>query len=97
MREYVLAGIGTIMLMTSAAYAADAPPTNGTPAATAKPEPARPADPVLCKTYPPPIGSLLGARRICHTESEWKTITRDAQDAVEDVQTRSRIERLKAN
>lgn len=83
-----------LLLVSAAAYAADDGSLAPTSPGDAKAAAAKPQDEVICKTYPPPVGSLLGARRICHTESEWRTITKDSQDAVNDLQTRARTERL---
>lgn len=91
---------GFTTLLACAACAAHTIPVSGTNAAqqdTKKPAATAAAEAVICKTYPPPIGSLLGSRRVCHTESDWKAITRDAQDLIKDVQTRAQIERLPGN
>jgi len=89
--------LSALLLVSAAGCAADngsrAPTVPGdTKAAAVKPE-----DEVICRTYPPPVGSLLGARRICHTEREWKAITQDSQDAVSDLETRALAGRLPAN
>ncbi|HEX5279303.1 MAG TPA: hypothetical protein VFW28_04410 [Micropepsaceae bacterium] len=100
MRRVLLAISGFTALLTCASCAAQTgvsgtnTPQQVTETSAAA---AAPGDPVICKTYPPPIGSLLAPRRICHTESDWNAITRDAQDVTNDVQMRARIERLKTN
>lgn len=30
-----------------------------------------PSTTVICRRYPPPTGSRIGARRICRTEAQW--------------------------
>ena len=39
-------------------------------------------DRVQCRKYPPPLGSRIGERHICHTKREWDEIERNSQDAV---------------
>ena len=98
MRKHLLASIGVAGIVGCTTYAADVPSTNGAAnARAAKPESPLAADPVVCKTYPPPIGTLIGERRICHTESEWRQITNDSQDATKDLQTRAATGRLPGN
>jgi hypothetical protein len=101
MRRGLLATSGLTTLLACAACAAHTISVSGTNAAqqdTKKPAATAAAtEAVICKTYPPPIGSLLSPRRICHTDSDWKAITRDAQDQIKDVQTRAQTERLPGN
>jgi hypothetical protein len=89
--------LSAVLLVSAAGCAADdrsrAPTVSGdTKAAAVKPQ-----DDLICRTYPPPLGSLLGGRRICHTASEWEGISRDSQDATSDLQMRGQIGRVPGN
>jgi hypothetical protein len=44
-------------------------------------------DNVVCKVFPPPTGTRLGTRKICHTEREWRDITRRSQEDLSKRQT----------
>ena len=86
-----------LLLASAAACAADdrsrAPTAPGDVTAGAE----KPQDEMICRTYPPPLGTILGGRRICHTQLEWETITKDSQDATSDLQTRALIGRVPGN
>ncbi len=43
-------------------------------------------DTVVCKNFPPPTGSRIGGRRICHTEREWEQLQFEAQQALKRFQ-----------
>ncbi len=43
-------------------------------------------DKVVCKTLPPPTGTLLGARKICQTERQWRQLQNDSQKDITDHQ-----------
>lgn len=58
-----------------------------TPASAANAAPAADnADPMVCRMLDPPVGSRLGARKICHKQSEWLQIETDAHDIVNQIQ-----------
>lgn len=43
-------------------------------------------DHVSCKTFPPPTGTMLGSRKVCHTEREWREIQKDSQQRLDRMQ-----------
>lgn len=87
----------TIAILLTAAFAIAAQafadkPAAPTPAGAAAPQANTAAenaylDKVICKKQPPPTGTLLGTRSICHTERDWREITRRSRDDVEKRQT----------
>ena len=44
-------------------------------------------DEMVCKTLPPPTGSLIGGRHICKTQREWDAREKQSQDAIRRGQT----------
>jgi len=65
-----------------ACAAARAEPAQSPPASSAAPD----SDPVVCRTYPPPLGSRIGDRKICHKLSEWNRMQQDTQDRLRQVE-----------
>ncbi len=43
-------------------------------------------DRVVCKTLPPPTGTMLGSRKVCKTEREWRELTKRSQDDINSKQ-----------
>lgn len=41
---------------------------------------------VVCRRYPPPVGTRIGARRICKTEREWQQAEAEQRYVLERVQ-----------
>lgn len=41
---------------------------------------------IVCRHYPPPTGSRIGARNICKTQSEWAVHDREARQTLERAQ-----------
>lgn len=46
-------------------------------------------DKVVCKKFPPPVGTRIRARTICKTQVEWNLIRQEEQNALERVQGRN--------
>lgn len=44
------------------------------------------ANKVVCRKFPPPPGTRLGARRICKTNAEWDLLELDQFQALDQVQ-----------
>jgi hypothetical protein len=44
-------------------------------------------DRVTCKKFPPLTGTMLGSRKVCHTERQWREITRRSQEDITKRQT----------
>lgn len=40
---------------------------------------------IVCKKFPPPIGSRIGRRQICRTQAEWDFIQDQEQEAIDRV------------
>ena len=63
----------------------------GSGADTPPAEPAKPADPVICKTYDV-TGSLVRKKKVCRTKSEWSKAASELNETlnrfVEDRRTR---------
>ncbi len=60
--------------------------------ASAAPQPAAKAsaiDKVVCKKFPPPVGTRIRARTICKTQIEWDLNRQDEQDVLDRVQGRN--------
>jgi hypothetical protein len=53
-----------------------------------------PVDPnaKVCRKLPPPVGTRLGARRVCKTQAEWDQERFDAKQALELMQNRRPLE-----
>ena len=47
-----------------------------------------PGDEIVCKKQPPPIGSRVGARKVCRTAREWEVIQAQAREVTEEIQSR---------
>ena len=62
-----------------------------TPAST-KEEKKAELDQVVCKRFPPPVGSRLGARKVCATKREWAIQEMDQDTAMDNVQTRTSLQ-----
>jgi hypothetical protein len=62
-----------------------------TPAAAPQASPPDPNDDMICKTYPPPTGTLLGARKVCKTRRDWKEMNQAASDYARDLQKSSTL------
>jgi hypothetical protein len=58
------------------------------PAKTAKTAKVDPNQ-VICKKFPPPVGTRVGSRQICKTQAEWDMIDRNQEEVMEEVQNRS--------
>jgi hypothetical protein len=39
-------------------------------------------DRVVCKNLPPPTGTMLGSRKVCQTERQWRELTKTSQDRI---------------
>lgn len=90
--------IVALMLLGAAviapAFADDAAPGNaGFPTTTTAPKAQGEAtsddsylDKVVCKTFPPPTGTMLGKRKECHTEREWRDMQNNSRNRVNDMQ-----------
>lgn len=46
---------------------------------------------IRCRRMPPPVGSRIGARRICATQMQWDRWRQMNRDVVENIGTRSRV------
>lgn len=44
------------------------------------------ANEIICRREPPPVGSRIGARRICKTRLEWDRIRDEARQTLQDAQ-----------
>jgi hypothetical protein len=49
-------------------------------------------DEIVCKSFDPPTGSRLGARRICQTRREWGGLNKGSQQYVGDSQRKMLLE-----
>ncbi len=47
-------------------------------------------DRVVCKKLPPPTGTMLGGRRICQTERQWREQMKRSQEDIIDTQQKGR-------
>ena len=45
-----------------------------------------PATNVICRQYPPPVGTRIGARNVCKTEMEWDQADAESRQVVERAQ-----------
>ncbi|MGB7404832.1 MAG: hypothetical protein WA906_04020 [Pacificimonas sp.] len=48
-----------------------------------------PDERTICKREPPPIGSRVGGRKICKTESEWQRLAEAHQNDIRDYQDKA--------
>jgi len=78
----MLLGAGVAPLL----IAAQNPPTQAAPAAQQPAAAQSYANTVVCKKFPPPVGSRIGPRKICKTQAEWDLIRLDNQEVMERVQ-----------
>jgi hypothetical protein len=46
-------------------------------------------DQVVCKRFPPPVGTRLGARKVCATKREWAIQELDQDSAMDKFQNRT--------
>jgi hypothetical protein len=46
---------------------------------------------VVCVLGDPPTGSRMGAKKICHTNAEWRTIHSNSQQLMNTFQDRSAV------
>lgn len=54
-----------------------------------KNEPAKKADEeVVCKKEPAPLGSRIGAKKVCRTVAEWRAIQAVAKEVTDEIQSR---------
>jgi hypothetical protein len=44
-------------------------------------------DRIVCRKLPPRTGTLLGSRKVCQTERQWREITRRSQEDITKRQT----------
>jgi hypothetical protein len=79
-RILAAAGVAPLLL------AAQAPTSQAAP--TAKPAGANTVDPgkVICRKFPPPVGSRIGPRNICKTKAEWDYIDQQQEEVIDAVQ-----------
>jgi hypothetical protein len=98
------AAVVGVALMSSAALGEEAPATGAapsTPPATTTPAPTptdnaaqtqtqaqEGDDKIVCKKEPPPVGSRVGARKICRTVAEWRRIASVARETTGEIQNR---------
>lgn len=82
-RNMVLAaGIAPFLIAAQNSGTAPAPPAPSQDVKVAS------MDKVVCKKFPPPLGSRIGPRQVCKTQSEWDLIRQEEQDALDRVQSR---------
>ena len=74
--------LASLLFVAGAAYAGDAS-DNGTK-----------ADPMICKTTPPPTGTRIGGQRICMTASQWRAQRQLDQDALSHQQNQSQYNQV---
>lgn len=94
MRVFALILMGAAL--AAPAFADDAAPGNaGFPATTAPSAQGEATsddaylDRVVCKKLPPPTGTMLGSRKVCHTEREWRDLQKQSQDRVNGMQIKN--------
>jgi hypothetical protein len=70
-----------------AAQAGDQAPQQQPAADTHSVTPAKPDpdDKIICRDEDAPTGSRLGSKHVCHTRREWKQMTQDGQDMLNDI------------
>ena len=61
-------------------------PQSQPPANAADSAPPDDKDPIVCRTFPPPLGSRIGERKICHKLSEWNRMQQQTQDSLRQVE-----------
>lgn len=83
----LLVFLGSIILLMMPAYADNAAPSEKTDAVSANQDEAWLKE-VTCRKMPPPTGTMLGARKICQTNKEWRDQTMQAQRYVSGMQQR---------
>lgn len=85
------------MLVSGAAFAADAPPAQAHGAASVgdsnTAQAAKDKNAMICRAMPPETGTRMGARRICHTAAEWEAQSRDGQEATRILQQKATMGR----
>lgn len=84
-RAAIVLGLVTLLAVPAIADSSVPPPTPSSAAATQD-------DPwlkeVTCRKMAPPTGTLLGARKVCQTNKEWRDQTMQAQRYVSGMQQR---------
>lgn len=96
--------LASIALMSAAALAEEAPATGAAPptpptttapattptdnAAQAQTQAQEGDDKIVCKKEPPPVGSRMGARKVCRTVAEWRRIASLARETTGEIQSR---------
>jgi hypothetical protein len=75
-RFAIFAGVAPLLI---AAASPTAEPPQG---AKADNQPAKATD-VVCKKFPPPVGTRIGSRQICKTQAEWDYIQAQEQEALD--------------
>lgn len=68
------------IVLTAAAAPAASAPTTSAPASD-------PGAAIECRKFPPPVGTRLGARRICKTVNEWNLERGETRQDIEKIQT----------
>jgi len=89
------------VMLCGAAFAADpsAAPSPATPSSpqvegdSNSAQNANDKNAIVCRQMPPPIGSRLGARRVCRPEIEWENLSREGQDVTRGLQQKSTMGR----
>ena len=87
MKKSVLLVFAGVLLAAPIMAADDAPPaTKPTAQPPVAAERAETSDKPVCKKLPPPLGTRLGPRNVCHTERQWRELELDSQKALKNVQ-----------
>lgn len=77
-KSLVAAVVGTTLgLMPVLALAGSAPTTN---------TPANDPNRVVCKQGEAPVGTLIPASRVCHTQREWDEMTQQAHHTIDTIE-----------
>lgn len=95
MRTVSIVSVLATVFLTTAALADNQPaPTPPEPQQTttsdntAQTPPAETADDqkIVCRKEPPPVGSRMGGRKVCHTVAEWRRIEAAARETTQEIQ-----------
>jgi hypothetical protein len=84
MRFSTLAAVAALASFCGAASAQD---TGGAPSTIVNGNDEK----VICVHADAPTGSRMGARKICHTNAEWRTIHANSQQLINTFQDRSAV------
>ncbi|MFN2259018.1 MAG: hypothetical protein ABR601_04185 [Parasphingopyxis sp.] len=49
------------------------------------------ANRIVCRRYPPPTGSRIGARNICLTQSQWDRLGAEQRNMLDEAFNRSKV------